>query len=66
MLTRENDVEVHALHNRGWTISAIARHTGHDRKTIRAYLNGERTPGQRKRPARPTDANSVEPPAENG
>ncbi len=51
MLTRENDVEVHALHNRGWTISAIARHTGHDRKTIRAYLNGERTPGQRKRPA---------------
>lgn len=36
MLTRENDVEVHALHKRGWTISAIARHTGHDRKTIRA------------------------------
>ncbi len=51
MLTRENDVEVHALHKRGWTISAIARHTGHDRKTIRAYLNGERTPGERKKPA---------------
>lgn len=50
MLTRENDVEVHALHKRGWTISAIARHTGHDRKTIRAYLNGERTPGERKKP----------------
>ena len=50
MLTRESDVEVHALHKRGWTISAIARHTGHDRKTIRAYLNGERTPGQRKKP----------------
>ena len=23
MLTRENDMEVHALHKRGWTISAI-------------------------------------------
>ncbi|QHN24759.1 DDE-type integrase/transposase/recombinase [Gordonia pseudamarae] len=50
MLTWENDVEVHVLHKRGWTISAIARHTGHDRKTIRAYLNGERTPGERKKP----------------
>lgn len=50
MLTRENDVEVHALHKQGWTISAIARHTGHDRKTIRAYLNGDRTPGERRKP----------------
>lgn len=33
------------------TISEIARRTGHDRKTIRAYLNGERTPGQRERAA---------------
>ena len=51
MLTWEDDVEVHALHKRGWTISAIARHTGRDRKTVRAYLNGTRTPGVRKRPA---------------
>ncbi|MBN0974204.1 MULTISPECIES: DDE-type integrase/transposase/recombinase [unclassified Gordonia (in: high G+C Gram-positive bacteria)] len=50
MLTWEDDVEVHALRKRGWSISAIARHTGHDRKTIRAYLNGVRTPGQRKKP----------------
>ena len=50
MLTWEDDVEVHALAKRGWTISAIARHTGHDRKTIRAYLNGVRSPGQRKKP----------------
>jgi transposase len=35
MLTWEDDVEVHALRKRGWSISAIARHTGHDRKTIR-------------------------------
>jgi transposase len=50
MLTREDDVDAHALHARGWTISAIARHLGHDRKTIRAYLNG-RVAGVRARPA---------------
>jgi hypothetical protein len=42
-------VEVHALQARGWTVSAIARHLGRDRKTIRAYLNGERQPAVRKR-----------------
>jgi transposase len=49
MLTWGEDVEVHALRARGWSISAIARHTGRDRKTVRAYLNGERQPGQRLR-----------------
>ena len=38
MLTREEDVDAHALRRQGWTISAIARHLGHDRKTIRSYL----------------------------
>jgi transposase len=42
-------VEIHALRARGWTVSAIARHVGADRKTIRAYLSGERTPGVRVR-----------------
>ncbi|MGQ0846272.1 MAG: IS21 family transposase [Sporichthyaceae bacterium] len=51
MLTREDDVDAHALHRQGWTISAIARHLGHDRKTIRAYLYGGRVAGQRVRPA---------------
>ena len=32
-------MEAHALRRQGWTISAIARHLGRDRKTIRAYLN---------------------------
>ncbi|MFJ9933891.1 Mu transposase domain-containing protein [Streptomyces virginiae] len=41
-------MDAHALRRQGWTISAIARHLGRDRKTIRAYLNGERTPGQRR------------------
>jgi transposase len=49
MLTRGEDVEIHALRQRGWKISDIARHVGRDRKTVRAYLNGERTPGERKR-----------------
>jgi transposase len=49
MLTREDDVDAHALHRRGWSISAIARHLGHDRKTIRAYLHGGRVAGQRRR-----------------
>jgi transposase len=38
MLTQENDVEIHALAARGWSQSAISRHTGRDRKTIRKYL----------------------------
>ncbi|MGE5132980.1 MAG: Mu transposase domain-containing protein [Gemmatimonadota bacterium] len=47
MLSWEDDVEAHALRQRGWSISAIARHLGHDRKTVRAYLRGEREPGRR-------------------
>src|SRR5260370_4999994 len=52
MLTQGESVEAHALRARGWSVSAIARHLGRDRKTVRAYLNGERVPGQRK-PAGP-------------
>lgn len=45
MLTPEEDVEITSLRKRGWTISAIARHVGHDRKTVRGYLSGDREPG---------------------
>ncbi len=48
MLSREEDIDIHALARQGWTISAIARHLGRDRKTIRAYLRGERVAGVRK------------------
>jgi hypothetical protein len=34
------------LAGQGQNVSEIARHLGHDRKTIRIYLNGHRTPGQ--------------------
>jgi transposase len=47
MFSRSEDVEANALFKRGWSVSAIARHLGRDRKTVRAYLRGERTPGVR-------------------
>ena len=49
MLTPEEDVEITSLRKRGWSISAIARHVGHDRKTVRAYLLREREAGVRAR-----------------
>ena len=49
MLSERSSVDIHALKRQGMTISEIARRTNHDRKTIRAYLNGERVPGVRKR-----------------
>jgi transposase len=51
MLSEEDDVDIHALRRQGMTISEIARRTNHDRKTIRAYLNGDRVPGRRERAA---------------
>src|SRR5690242_19034101 len=48
MLTRGEDVEAHALRKRGWSISAIVRHLGRNRRTVRAYLNGQREPGRRR------------------
>lgn len=53
MLTREEDVEAHALRKRGWSISAIARHLDRDRKTIAKYLTSEDSAGARKRPEDP-------------
>jgi transposase len=49
MLTWEEELEAEALFKRGWTISAIGRHLCRDRKTVRAYLTGQRTPGERRR-----------------
>src|SRR5439155_2060603 len=54
MLSREDVVEIVALHRRGWSVSAIARHTGRDRKTVRAWLTGERA-------RRPRSASVLEP-----
>jgi transposase len=54
MLTQEDDVEIHALARRGWSQSAIARHTGRDRKTVAKYLAGNG-------PARGPQASCLEP-----
>lgn len=53
MLAREEDVEAQALRAQGWSISAIARHLGRDRGTVRAHLASKRTPGERRRAADP-------------
>lgn len=47
MFTGSEDMEANALTKRGWSISAISRHLGWDRKRVRAYLNGEREVGRR-------------------
>lgn len=60
MLTPEEDVEITSLRKRGWTISAIARHVGHDRKTVRGYLSGDREAGVRER-AEPDPFDRFEP-----
>jgi hypothetical protein len=48
MLTWGDDVEVHALRERGRSIAAVARHRDRDPKTVRACVRGERTPGRRR------------------
>jgi len=42
MLTEEDDVEINALWAQGWSVSAISRHTGRDRKTVSKYVAGPR------------------------
>ncbi len=63
MLTEEDDVEIHALARRGWSVSAIARHTGRDRKTVAKYLAGkgperEPAPTRTRCRARPTSSSA--------
>jgi transposase len=52
MLKVERRFMIKDLDRRGLSISEIARITGHDRKTIRAALNGPVNPPPRKRKAR--------------
>ncbi|WP_045299589.1 Mu transposase domain-containing protein [Saccharothrix sp. ST-888] len=47
MFAREEYLEACALRRQGWSISAIARNLGRDRKTVRSYLSGERFVGVR-------------------
>jgi hypothetical protein len=47
MLSTEEYEEACDLRRQGWSISAIGRHMGRDRKTVRSYLSGQRTVGAR-------------------
>ncbi|WBP87809.1 Mu transposase domain-containing protein [Kitasatospora cathayae] len=47
MLSWKEYREAVRLHRQGWSIIRISRHLGRDRKTVRSYLRGERTPGIR-------------------
>jgi transposase len=49
MFTGNEDMEATALREQGWSISAIARHLGRNRETIRNHLNGTRVAGERRR-----------------
>ena len=46
MIPKTSARQAIALAGQGANVSEIARHLGHDRKTIRIYLNGHRAPGQ--------------------
>ena len=49
MLTQEEYVEIQALRKRRWSYSAIARHLGIARNTVKAYLRDGRQSGERRR-----------------
>ena len=49
MFTGKEDMEATALREQGWSISAIARHLGRSRETVRKHLDGTRTAGERRR-----------------
>ena len=48
-LLLEDFLMIRELKQKGWTISAIAKETGFDRKTIRKYLEAETVPTSSKK-----------------
>jgi hypothetical protein len=60
MLTQREGLEAHALRERGWAISVIARHLERDRKMVRANLDRPRgRPASGRRPASPATSPST-------
>lgn len=49
------------LYAKGFSIRAIARMTGHDRKTIRKYINAQQAPRYKPRPHRPSKLDPFKP-----
>ncbi|WP_422397631.1 IS21 family transposase [Sporosarcina psychrophila] len=60
-LLLEDFFMIRELKQKGWTISAIARETGFDRKTIRKYLEAATTPQSKKRIKRGSKLDSYKP-----
>lgn len=52
MLKMEEFFMIRELHQKGWSLTAIAEETGFDRKTIRKYINAEKLPRSSKRTKR--------------
>ena len=61
MLTKEEWLLIQDLHSQVLNISEIARETGHDRKTVRKYLNLKTEPEPQKRSARPSKLDPYKP-----
>ena len=66
MLTWEDDLELHALRKRGWTITAVANHAKLDRKTAPAATvlrwgdkRGSRPRGSRSSSKKPRTAVAI-------
>jgi transposase len=61
MLTKEEWLLIRDLHSKAFNTSEIARVIGHDRKTVRKYLNLETAPEFQKRPTRPSKLDPYKP-----
>lgn len=57
----EDFLMIRELKQKGWTISAIARETGFDRKTIRKHLKTNEVPQSKKRQPRKSKLDSYKP-----
>lgn len=53
-LLLEDFLMIRELKQKGWTISAIVKETGFDRKTVRNYINAESSPQSKPRAKRPS------------
>jgi len=61
MLKKEEWLLIQELHSQFLRISEIARKTGHDRETVRKYLNLKTAPEPYKRPTRPSKLDPYKP-----
>src|SRR5699024_6879256 len=60
-LLLEDFLMILELKQKGWTISAIARETGFDRKTIKKYLKADTAPKSKKRQPRKSKLDPYKP-----